>query len=99
LNRPLQCAAVAFGDDDENRTVAALSLILTARAPWKRRANNGLVRTTRRACRCRDRHRGMVEEPHEADFRQALRIVPSSRARLSTACGKRGPAVGAECEL
>ncbi len=92
-----QQAAIALADRSENRLAGR-----AVRAQALRQFRKAGVGANHRAAAVhrRDRHRGVIEEAHEADFGGALRIGPLvARAADHQRARGAGHAVGAECQL
>ena len=90
--------AVAIGDDGEDRPVAR-AFALECRVEQAREARIR-IRDPAGLVDGRDRHRGILEEPHEADFGGALRVDAAvARAVENERARGAGRAVGAERDL
>jgi hypothetical protein len=97
-DRGFERVAVAFGDDRENRPVAG-TFTLECGVEQAREARVG-IRDPALLVDGRDRHWGILEEPHEADFGGALRVDAAVAGAVENECARgAGRAVGAERDL
>ena len=79
-DRGFERRPVALGDDGADRAVRALAVAATGAVKQPREQRIG-ADDAALPVDGRDRHRRMVEEAHEADFRRALRIGCRRRGR------------------
>jgi hypothetical protein len=97
-DRGFERVAVALGNDRENRAVAG-TLALERRVEQVREARVG-IRDPALLVDGGDRHRGILEEPHEADFGGALRVDAAVAGAIENEGARwSGRAVRAERDL